>query len=117
MVFAIASLTVYVNVVKVKAVARAVGKCPRCGKDVIEKSNSFSCSSYENKEHTGCGFSIFKHDNKWNVDITAKNAAELLKDGVTVIKQKTLNGEKATRYKLAENEVNGKKWVNLVPEG
>ena len=107
---------VYVNVVKVKAVARAIGKCPRCGKDVIEKSNSFSCSSYESKEKTGCGFSIFKHDNKWNVDITAKNAAELLKDGVTVIKQRTLNGEKATRYKLVENEVNGRKWVNLVPE-
>lgn len=43
-----------------------VGKCPRCGSDVISKKDVFGCSSYKDKEHTGCGF-IFskKHRLGW----------------------------------------------------
>lgn len=107
---------IYVNVVKVKgaATAKSVGKCPRCGKDVVERSHAFCCSSWS-AENPGCGFSIFKQDKKYNITITAKAVEELLTKGSTKIKEKTLNGEKYTEFKLEEREVNGRKWVNIIP--
>lgn len=107
---------IYVNVVKVKGAVsdKSVGKCPRCGKDVIEKAHAFCCSSWS-AENPGCGFSVFKQDKKSNITITAKNMTELLTKGTTLIKEKTLKCERFTEYKLEEREANGKKWVNVVP--
>lgn len=108
----------YVNIVKIKAEEKelkSVGTCPRCGKDIVEKNHAFCCSSWTSPTEPGCGFSIFKNDKKWNVSITAKNASELLAKGTTKIKTTTLSGTQYTEFKLEEKEVNGKKYVNLVP--
>ena len=74
-----------------------VGKCPRCGSDVISKKDVFGCSSYKDREHTGCGF-IFskKHRLGWYLgEISDKQAEKLLK-GETVELESEYEGK---RYK------------------
>ena len=65
-----------------------VGKCPRCGKDVIKTGSIYACSSIKNekqedgtwKEVAGCGFKLFGFCTK---KFTEKQAASLL-DGKVV---------------------------------
>lgn len=65
-----------------------VGKCPRCGKDVIKTGTIYACSSIKNekqedgtwKEVAGCGFKLFGFCTK---KFTEKQAASLL-DGKAV---------------------------------
>ena len=65
-----------------------VGKCPRCGKDVIKTGSIYACSSIKNekqedgtwKEVAGCGFKLFGFCTK---KFTEKQAASLL-DGKAV---------------------------------
>lgn len=60
-----------------------VGKCPRCGKDVIKTGSIYACSSIKNekqedgtwKEVAGCGFKLFGFCTK---KFTEKQAASLL---------------------------------------
>ena len=58
--------------------AKVVGKCPRCGCDVVERNKSFQCS---NKD---CEFYIYKEDKffaRFGRKITASTAKSLLKKG------------------------------------
>ena len=65
-----------------------VGKCPRCGKDVIKTGSIYACSSIKNekqedgtwKEVAGCGFKLFGFCSK---KFTEGQAASLL-DGKAV---------------------------------
>lgn len=65
-----------------------VGKCPRCGKDVVKTGSIYACSSIKNekqedgtwKEVAGCGFKLFGFCTK---KFTEKQAASLL-DGKAV---------------------------------
>lgn len=56
----------------------SIGKCPRCGKDVVESKLSFQCSD------RSCGFTMWKNDrfftNK-HKELTKSIAAALLKKG------------------------------------
>ena len=56
----------------------SIGKCPRCGKDVVESKLSFQCSD------RSCGFTMWKNDrfftNKQK-ERTKSKAAALLKKG------------------------------------
>lgn len=107
----------YVNVIKLPSESKTktvIAKCPRCGEDIIETSKAYSCSSYKGKENSGCGYALFKHDNKWDVDITAAQATKLIEGKTVSIKRKTPDGTISTEFKLTEREVNGKKWINLV---
>ena len=59
-----------------------VGKCPRCGKNVVEGKKSFFCESYYDKPC--CGFALWKNDRFFtgkHKELTRKTAATLLKDG------------------------------------
>ena len=59
-----------------------VGKCPRCGKDVISIKSGYVC---EDKE---CGFAMWKKSNiftKCKVDFTKNIAKQLLKNGEVYI--------------------------------
>lgn len=103
----------YVNVVKSAKVSEAVGKCPRCGMDVVEGKLTFGCSSYKSKDEPGCGFAIWKEDKRGGFNVTARMAKDLLTRGKTTVKKKTLNNEITQTVVLAEREVNGKKYVNL----
>jgi DNA topoisomerase-3 len=55
----------------------AIGKCPLCGRDVIEYPRSYGCSGYRE----GCKFAIWKEIAK--KEITAKQASDLLVKGKT----------------------------------
>lgn len=60
-----------------------IGKCPRCGSDVTESRKGYFCESNE------CRFGLWR-DNKFlnakRINLTRKNAEELLKGGKTYIK-------------------------------
>lgn len=67
----------------------AIGKCPRCGSDVVEGKKNFYCTNRE------CQFSMWKDDRFFtskHKELTKPMAAALLKNGR--IKMKGLFGEK-----------------------
>lgn len=80
--------TAYVGASIAGAGKAVVGKCPRCGKDVIKTGSIYACSSIKNekqedgtwKEVAGCGFKLFGFCTK---KFTEKQAASLL-DGKAV---------------------------------
>lgn len=75
--------TAYVGASVAGAGRTVVGKCPRCGKDVIKTGSIYACSSIKNekqkdgtwKEVAGCGFKLFGFCTK---KFTEKQAASLL---------------------------------------
>ena len=80
--------TAYVGASIAGAGKTVVGKCPRCGKDVVKTGSIYACSSIKNekqedgtwKEVAGCGFKLFGVCTK---KFTEKQAASLL-DGKAV---------------------------------
>lgn len=80
--------TAYVGASIAGAGKTVVGKCPRCGKDVVKTGSIYACSSIKNekqedgtwKEVAGCGFKLFGFCAK---KFTEKQAASLL-DGKAV---------------------------------
>lgn len=80
--------TAYVGASIAGAGKTVVGKCPRCGKDVVKTGFIYACSSIRNekqedgtwKEVAGCGFKLFGFCTK---KFTEKQAASLL-DGKAV---------------------------------
>ena len=55
-----------------------IGKCPRCGKNVLEKKQGFFC------ENRNCGFALWKNSKFFTAkkkQLTETVAAALLKDG------------------------------------
>ena len=56
----------------------SIGKCPRCGKNVVEKKQGFFC------EDRGCGFALWKNSKFFSAkkkQLTKTVASALLKDG------------------------------------
>ena len=98
----------YVNFKRVKAEKKAVGVCPRCGKQIFEGKMNFYCESGKD----GCGFTLWKEDKYNGVSITAKAAEELLVKGKTTIGKKTLNGTVKSVYALRDTG----KYINLHKE-
>lgn len=80
--------TAYVGASIAGAGKTVVGKCPRCGRDVVKTGSIYACSSIKNekqedgtwKEVAGCGFKLFGFCTK---KFTEKQAASLL-DGKAV---------------------------------
>ena len=59
-----------------------IGKCPRCGKNVVEGKKSFFCEGYH--DTPSCGFAMWKNDRFFTgkrKELTKKIAAVLLKNG------------------------------------
>ena len=59
-----------------------VGKCPRCGKNVVEGKKSFFCEGYY--DTPPCGFALWKNNRFFaskRKELTRKVAAALLKNG------------------------------------
>ena len=84
-----------------------VGKCPRCGKNVVEYKASYSCESGKD----GCGFTLWKAMKIPQTVISAKAAAELLSKGVTELKAKSKEGKEYTaNFRLEDTGT----YVNLV---
>jgi len=62
---------------KSEAGSNSLGKCPICGRDVLENSRGFACTGYQE----GCKFTIWKEISGKKIGITA--ARELLAKGRT----------------------------------
>ena len=59
-----------------------MGKCPRCGKDVVEGKKSFFCEGYY--DTPPCGFALWKNNRFFaskRKELTRKITAALLRDG------------------------------------
>lgn len=103
-----------------------IGKCPRCGKNVVEGKKSFYCEGYH--DTPSCGFALWKNDRFFTnkrKDLTKNIAASLLKNGRVAVKglfsekkgvfyDATVvlddDGGKYVRFKLEfDNKNNGKK--------
>ena len=54
-----------------------IGKCPRCGKNVIEGKTNFYCESGKD----GCGFTIWKKNKYPEAEIDSKTAKKFLAEG------------------------------------
>lgn len=81
---------------------QAVGKCPKCGKSVVEYPKSYSCES--GKE--GCGFVIWKSiSGKTLPSVTAK---ELLTNGKTGLIKGFVNKEKKAFDAVLKLDEDGK---------
>lgn len=96
----------------------SVGKCPRCGGDVVEQAKSFSCSNYRTNS---CSFALWK-ESKYpplaKKKLSATNAKSLLSEGKVfmnglqkkdgsgtydaflVLEDTIENGKPQTNYKL-----------------
>lgn len=60
-----------------------IGKCPRCGRDVIEGAKGFGCIGYKDEENP-CHFTIWKNNallEKSKKSVTASMAKQLLENG------------------------------------
>lgn len=84
-----------------------VGKCPRCGKAVIENSKGFSCSA----GRENCGFFIFKEDKRIGRSYTAAEITELLSRGKVTLKNCT--SSKGNKYSAVFSLDDTGKYVNL----
>ena len=83
-----------------------VGKCPRCGKNVIEFRSGYCCES----GRENCGFILWKVMKIPQTSISPKAAAELLTKGVTELKAISKEGKEYTaNFKLDDNG----EYVNL----
>lgn len=93
-----------------------VGKCPLCGKDVVQTGSVYSCSSNKNEKQEdgswmqveGCGFKLFGFCGK---KFTAKQAESLLAG-----KQVALRGCKSKAGKSFECKVKLERDGSLAPE-
>ena len=99
----------YVNLERIKAEKTVIGKCPRCGKNVVEGKLNFYCESGKD----GCGFTLWKNDKHNGITITAENARELLMGCIISKVKKKLSGENIrVRYRMVDTG----KYINLETE-
>jgi DNA topoisomerase-3 len=87
-----------------------IGICPRCGKNVVEYSKSFSCESGKN----GCGFTMWKNDRFWlekKKTLTAAIAKKLLNNGTVKVKG-LYSAKKDKKYDATVSLVDTGKYVN-----
>lgn len=91
---------------------RVVGKCPKCGQNVIESDKSFYCDGFR-MEHK-CNFSLWKN-NKYlqarGITLTADLAAELLSTGKMQINDLTSKAGK--QYNAVFYMEPGEQYVNF----
>ena len=91
---------------------RVVGKCPKCGQNVIESDKSFYCDGFR-MEHK-CNFSLWKN-NKYlqarGITLTADMAAELLSTGKMQVNNLTSKAGK--QYNAIFYMEPGEQYVNF----
>lgn len=81
-----------------------MGKCPRCGGDVLPGSSSWSCAKFL-PEHGGCGFSIPRTFRGGAV--SEDQARDLLAKGRTFtrVRVKTRTGEAKMLLRLVDGKL------------
>ena len=97
----------YINLKRIPTEKKAVGTCPRCGKNVFEGKKNYYC------ENNDCGFSIWKEDRYNGITLSPENASVLLAGkSISKIKKK-LNGESERKSYILEDTG---KYVNIRAE-
>lgn len=91
-----------------KVLEYIVGKCPRCGGNVIKKNKVYSCDN-------NCGFIVFK-DNKWFKNVVGKAVNDnflkaILEDGK--VKMKGLKSKKGNTFTAYIKIVDTGKYINF----
>lgn len=84
-----------------------LGKCPRCGKNILEGKQNYYCESGKD----GCGFSVWKKSKYPDTTVSAKQMSELLSLGKTQLKAVSKNGKEYTAEFMLEDTG---KYINLV---
>ncbi|MBR4392948.1 MAG: DNA topoisomerase III, partial [Oscillospiraceae bacterium] len=84
-----------------------VGKCPRCGRDVMEGMKGFGCVGYKDKQNP-CSFVLWKSNRLLETghkSVTAAMAGKLLKgEWVTVSSLKSKAGKPyAAAFRLVDD--------------
>lgn len=98
----------YAEVVECDNFAKpTLGKCPRCGKNIIEGKQNYYCESGKN----GCGFNVWKKPKYPDTTVSAKQMAELLSLGKTKLKAVSKNGKEYIAEFMLEDTG---KYINLV---
>ena len=90
----------------------AVGKCPRCGKNIFESEKNFYCESSNAPANgsCGCGFTVWKTDKFIEDIITAEYMKNLLLGNTVKLRVKAKDGKIFTsEYSLEDTG----KYVNL----
>ena len=77
-----------------KAPAVPIGKCPACGKDIIENSKAFGCSGWKE----GCEFKVWKQSNYYKDKTISKEDMEALLKGEAIFGNLKLNSENQLEY-------------------
>lgn len=85
----------------------SLGKCPRCGKNIIEGKQNYYCESGKD----GCGFNVWKKSKYPDTTVSAKQMTELLSLGKTKLKAVSKNGKEYTAEFMLEDTG---KYINLV---
>ncbi len=86
-----------------KRKTNAFGKCPVCGRDILENTKSFYCAGWKG----GCKFSVWKDSLKpYGLELDGGFVKQLLKDGKTDRKVVVLpqTGEKGTAVLILNKE-------------
>ncbi len=84
-----------------------LGKCPRCGKNILEGKQNYYCESGKD----GCGFNVWKKPKYPNTTVSAKQMTELLTLGMTSLKAVSKSGSNYTANFTLEDTG---KYINLV---
>ena len=90
----------------------AIGKCPRCGKNIFESEKNFYCESSNAPANgsCGCGFTVWKTDKFIEDSITAEYMKNLLLGNTVKLRAKSKDGKIFTsEYSLEDTG----KYVNL----
>lgn len=96
----------YVNLKRISQEKKAVGICPKCGKNVFEGRNNFYCEESRNS----CNFTLWKEDRYNGITVTAANASDLLAGRKIYKTKKKLNGgEERKTYVMEVTD----KYVNI----
>ena len=91
---------------------RVIGKCPKCGCNVIENDRSFYCDGYR-KEHK-CNFSIWKNNKYFQargITLTTEIVTEMLKSGKAQINN--IRSKSGNSYNGIFFMEPGEKYVNF----
>ena len=99
----------YAEVVECDTFAKtSLGKCPRCGKNILEGKQNYYC---ESGKEGGCGFNVWKKPKYPNTTVSAKQMTELLTLGMTRLKAVSKSGNDFTANFALEDTG---KYINLV---
>lgn len=94
-----------------------VGKCPVCGKNILEGKSGYYCEDFKTEPNEGCSFSVY--GKVGNTTVVSYQAAQIFQYGRTKSAYKIVykSGKEFTGYiTCRKNEEDGNYWFTAVSE-